>query len=317
MTLLLAIALLQDVRALEKELRDMGAKAVVEPDGRLTSISLYMKVDAHAKDYKLNSKVGDEWVSKLAGLPDLRSLDLENTELRGPGLKAVGTLKTLERLNLTLCPVDDAHFDALAGLTRVTSLGLASTKVRGEGLRHLTAWTALANLNCHNAPIDDPGLAAIGRLSSLTRLEIVHTRFSDAGAPALAGLLNLERLQLGSRAATGASLAVLASLPKLRELDVHDGMLSLEGWRHAAAIKTLKVLRAYGGQGEGLKELARHPELHTLLLESSGVTDLSVLKTLPKLRTLILKEPKLSKEAVDALRAAAPDLRIEGRNIPE
>jgi len=311
MTMLLAALLAQDVVALAKEIRDMGAKAVVEPDGRLSSISLYMKVDAHAKDYALNAKIGDEWVSKLAGLPDLRSLDLENTDLRGPGLKAVGTLKTLERLNLTLCPVDDVHFDALSGLVRVKSLGLASTKVRGEGLRHLTAWTALENLNCHNAPIDDPGLAAIGRLASLTRLEIVHTRFTDAGAPGLAGLVNLERLQIGSRSATGAALAVLPSLPKLRELDVHDGMLDAEGWRHVAAVKTLKVLRAYGGKGEGLKELARHPELETLLLESSGVTDISVLETLPKLRTLTLKEPKLSKEAVDALRAKKADLRIQ------
>src|SRR5215210_4912136 len=104
MLTLALLALLQDsdrIQALEKELREMGAKAVVESDGRLVSISLYLKVDAHAKDYKLNSRIDDAWVSKLAGLPDLRSLDLENTGLRGPGLRAVGTLKTLEALNLT------------------------------------------------------------------------------------------------------------------------------------------------------------------------------------------------------------------------
>lgn len=307
MLLLLAL-LTQDVDALLKELAAIGAKGVVE-DGRLVSVSLYMKVDAHAKDYKLNDKIGDAWVEKLAGLPHLRSLDLENTDVRGPALKTVGTLKTLESLNLTLCPVSDEHFDRLGALTNLKVLGLASTKVDGTGARHLGA--RLENLNCHNCPISDAGLEAIGKLASLTRLEIVHTRFTDAGAPALKGLVNLERLQLGSRGATGASLAVVAVLPKLRELDVHDGLLSVEGFKHVARAKGLRVLRAYGGK-DGLGELAGHPELETLVLESNGITDasLAALKTLPRLRKLTIREPKVSPAGLDALRAALPDLAI-------
>jgi hypothetical protein len=100
--------------------------------------------------------------------------------------------------------------------------------VDGTGLRHLQGLKLLENLNCHSAPISDAGLEWIGKLASLVRLEIVHTRFTDVGAAHLKGLVKLERLQLGSRGATGASLAALAALPRLRELDVHDGLTTLD-----------------------------------------------------------------------------------------
>jgi hypothetical protein len=329
--MVIAAAVHPHVAALVKELSAAGAKTTLEPGGpawlrealgaasmspfeRLVGLSLYMKVDAHAKDYKLNVEFGDEWLERLKGLPHLRTLDLENTNVRGPGLVFVGKLRTLESLNLTLCPVTDEPLSALGELTRIKVLGMASTRVTGVGFRFLQNLKTLENLNLHNAPVDDAGLEWIGRMSSLIRLEIVHTRLTDAGARSLAGLVNLERLQLGSRKATGASLAALPSCPKLRELDVHDGLLSLEGFRHVAAVKTLKVLRAYGGNAgdQGLQALAGHPELESLLLEGVGITDegLALLSGLPRLRTLVLREPQVTEGAVLRLREKLPALEI-------
>ncbi|RPH38816.1 MAG: hypothetical protein EHM91_13290, partial [Planctomycetota bacterium] len=272
--MLIAAAIHPKVGALVKEMSAAGAKTTLEPGGpawlreaagvaamapfeRLVGLSLYLNVNAHSKDYKLNSKFGDEWLERLSGLPHLRSLDLENTDVRGPGLAFVGNLRTLESLNLTLCPVTDEPLSALGELTRVKVLGLASTRVTGVGFRFLQNLKTLENLNLHNTPVNDAGLEWIGKMSSLVRLEIVHTQFTDAGAGSLAGLVNLERLQLGSRKATGASLAVLRSCPKLREVDVHDGLLSPEGFKHISAVRTLKVLRAYGGNAgdKGLQAL--------------------------------------------------------------
>lgn len=330
--ILRAAALHRRTSALARELAERGARAVVQPGGpawlrervgdgplrlfdRLTEVSLYMRVDAHAEDYKLNAAIRDAWLERLAELPDLRRLDLENTDVRGPGLKAVGTLAGLEALNLTLCPVTDEGFVHLAGLTRLKSLGLASTKATGAGLRHCDGLRALENLNCHNAPVDDAGLACIAGIPSLVRLEIVHTKFTDAGAAALAKLVNLERLQLGSRTATGAALAALAGLPKLAELDLHDGMWSPEGARHAAAaLKTLRVLRAYGGKAgdEGLALLAGHPAIETLRLESTGVTDagLEALAGLPRLKTLQIRESRVTEAGLARLREKAPRLAV-------
>ena len=316
---------------LAKEAADLGGKATWEPGGpawmrelagdpamavfdRLVGVSLSGGVNAHAKDYKLNTRVGDDWTARLAGFPGLRTLNLENTDLRGPGLRPVGTLVSLESLNLTLCPVTDEPLGALFKLERLKVLGLASTKVTGTGMKELQDLRKLENLNFHSCPVTDAGLEWIGKLSSLVRLEIVHTQFTDAGTPSLAPLVNLERLQLGSRKATGAGLAVLRSLPKLQELDVHDGLLSPEGFGHVAAVPTLKVLRAYGGTGGdgNLKLLAGHPRLETLTLENLGVTDagLGQLAAIPGLRKLVLHEPKVSDAAVARLREAAPALEI-------
>jgi hypothetical protein len=326
-----AAALHPRVEAIVKELSAAGAKTTLETGGpawmreiagggapspfdRLVGLSLYMNVNAHAKDYKLNTTFGDSWLERLKGLPHLRSLNLENTDVKGPGLVFVGTLSTLESLNLTLCPVTDEPLAPIGELTRLKVMGLASTRVTGTGFRSLQNLKSLENLNLHCAPVNDAGLEWIGKMSSLLRLEIVHTQFTDAGAGALAGLVNLERLQLGSRKATGASLAVLPSCPKLREADIHDGLLTLEGFRHVAGVKTLKLLRGYGGNAGdgGLKALAGHPELESLHLEGVGITDegLPHLAALPRLRKVFLREPKVSEQALRQLQEKLPSVEI-------
>ncbi len=317
--------------ALSKEVAALGGLVTVEPGGpawmrtaagdppmrlfdRLVVVGLNDKTNPHFKDYKLNAAVNDAWLERISGLPDLRSLDVANADVRGPGLRHAGTLRSLESINLTLTPITDDALAALADLASLKVLGLASTKVTGTGMRALQGLRRLENLNFHSTPVNDAGLEWIGKMSSLRRLEIVHTQFSDAGTPSLAGLVALERLQLGSRKATGAGLAFLKELPKLRELDVHDGMLSLEGLRHVAGVKTLQVFRAYGGAGgdEGLSLVAELPQLETLILENIGVTDagLAALSKAARLKKLTLHEPKVSEAAVARLRAARPGLEI-------
>jgi hypothetical protein len=319
------------IEALRKDVTELGGIVTLDPGGpawmrsavgdppmrlfdRLVVVSLNDKTNPHFKDYKLNTRVNDGWLERLAGLPDLRSLDVANADVRGPGLSHAGTLRSLESINLTLTPITDEALPALADLTALKVLGLASTKVTGTGMRSLQGLRRLENLNFHSTPVNDAGLEWIGTLSSLRRLEIVHTQFTDAGTPRLSGLVNLERLQLGSRKATGAGLAFLKDLPRLRELDVHDGMLSLEGLRHVAGVKTLQVLRAYGGAGgdEGLSLVAELPQLETLILENIGVTDagLAALSKAAGLRKLTLHEPKVTEGAVAGLRASRPGLEI-------
>jgi hypothetical protein len=290
--LVAASALHARVAAIVRDVEAIGGKTTLEAGGpawlrnavgtdamklfdRLVAVSLYLNVNAHAKDYKLNTKIGDDWVDRLAGLPHLQNLNLENTNVKGPGMRVVGTLKTLEAINLTLCPVTDEPLTALAELTMLKTLGLASTQITGTAMKSLQELKKLENLNLHFTPVNDAGLEGIGTLASLTRLEIVHTQFTDAGAKALAGLVNLERLQLGSRKATGASLAALKGLPRLRELDVHDNMMTLEGFRHVGALEQLRVLRVYGGGAgdEGLRSIAGLKELEGLVCEGVGITD--------------------------------------------
>jgi hypothetical protein len=91
-------------------------------------------------------------------------------------------------------------------------------------------------------------------------------------------------------------------------------MLSAEGFRHVGALKTLRVLRAYGGPGgaEGLPFVAVLPDLETLILDHTGVTDASLesLSGARRLRRLEVREPKVTEDGLAKLRGARPTLEI-------
>jgi hypothetical protein len=294
-------------------LRDLVGDDAVRVLDRLTAIDVYDRQNPHDKTYRRNETLVDDWLENLAGLPDLVALDLANTNVKGPGLKVVGTLRSLERLNLTLTLVTDPYLENLSGLTKLRILSMASSKSTGEGFRFLGGIPHLENANFHTTPANDAGLAGIAHVTSLERLEIVHTKFTDAGTPALAKLVNLERLQLGSRDATGATVAHLTGLKKLRELDLHDGQASIEGVRHAGKIASLRVLRIFGViKDEGAQHLANLKNLELLVAPGTGITDagLEHLAALKNLKRIEINGCKVSDAAVARLKASIPGVDV-------
>lgn len=280
---------------------------------RLTGISLYDGGNPHDKSYKRNESLNDDWLANVVDLPDLTSLDLANTSVKGPGLKLVASLKNLETLNLTLTPVTDQYLEPLKVLTKLKILGLASAQCTGDGYRFFDDLKQLENANFHFTPVNDAGLEGISHVPSLIRLEIVHTHFTNAGTPVLAKLVNLERLQIGSREATGAAVGPLVALKKLRELDLHDGQATVEGLMFAAQIPSLAVLRVYGSvKDEGAEQMARLTNLEALIIPNSGLTDagLEHLAKLAKLKTLDIKGCKVTEAGIAKLKQAIPGLEV-------
>ena len=295
-------------------LRDIVGDEAMRVFDRLTGVDLNDRQSPHDKTYKRNENLNDEWLGILKDLPDLTSLDIANTGMKGTGLEVVGTLKNLESLNLTLTPITDQYLEPLKSLTKLRILGLASAQCNGEGFRFFGNLKQLENANFHYTPVNDAGLAGISNVPSLTRLEIVHTHFTDAGAPALAALVNMERLQIGSLKATGAAIAQLSAMTKLRELDLHDGQANLEGVTHASKIATLRVLRVYGTiKDAGAEQIAKLKNLELLILASnSEITDagLAHLAALSQLKKLDIKGCKVSDGAVDKLKQGIPGLEV-------
>ena len=190
-------------------LRDVAGDDAMPLFDRLTAIDLNDKGNPHDPTYQRNTTLSDGWLTNLVNLPDLAYLDLSNSNIAGPGLKHVGALKSLERLNLTLTLITDPWLEQLGGLTNLRVISLASAKSSGAGYKFLGNLKRLESANFHTAPVDDAGIAGISKVPSHERLELVHTHFTDAGALPLAKLVNLERLQLGSRKATGAAVKPL------------------------------------------------------------------------------------------------------------
>jgi Leucine-rich repeat (LRR) protein len=295
-------------------LRDVVGDESMHLFDRLVTVDLNERRNPHDKTYKLNAAIADEWLARLDGLTDIKRLDIASADIKGPGLRHVGTLTNLESINLTLTPVTDEYLEPLGNLTKLKVLGLASAGCNGTGCKYLTKLTQLENLNFHHTTVNDEGLAEISKLTSLTRLEIVHCFFTDAGAEHLAKLKNLQRLQLGSTKATGAAVAPLKGLPNLRELDIHDLKDASVAIRNAANIATLKVLRVYVApvkdadvaQIAGLANL-EELTLSGLQLTPTGLEPLSGLKSLKKLS---LGNGKVPAEAIAKLKAALPDLTV-------
>ncbi len=294
-------------------LRDIVGDDDMHVFDRLTGIDINDRQSPHDKTYKRNDNITDDWLSLLKFTPDLTTLDIANTGIKGPGLKEVGKLKNLETLNLTLTAITDEYLEPLQDLTNLRVLGLASAQCSGEGFRFFDKLKQLENANFHFTPVNDAGLAGISHVPSLTRLEIVHTHFTDAGTPALAKLVNMERLQIGSREATGAALVPLRAMKKLRELDLHDGQATVEGLKNVAGLPSLTVLRVYGPiKDEGAEVLGGMKNLETLIVPSTGITDagLKYFATLTSLKKLEIKGCKVTAEGVAELVKAVPGLEV-------
>lgn len=259
-----------------------------------------------------NERITDEWLERIADLPDLRNLDISITVVKGPGLKHVGTCKNLETLNITLTLITDDQVGQLRGLGKLRIISFASTKCTGEGLKGLKL-PQLENLNFHYTPVNDEGLKHIGDLTSLERLEIVHTHFTDEGAKHLDKLTNMKRIQIGSREATGAAVAPLRAMKQLRELDLHDGQATTEGVKYASEIPSLTVLRVYGPvKDEGMQHIGKLVNLEMLIVQSAQITDagLAPIAGLKKLKRLEIQGNKITDAGVAKLKESLPDLEV-------
>ena len=106
----------------EKALEALGAKIVRDdnaPGKPITQVQLANATDANLKE--------------VAGLKNLRSLDLAGTKVTDAGLKELAGLKSLSSLNLVGTPVTDAGLKELAALKNLHILNVNETQVTDAG----------------------------------------------------------------------------------------------------------------------------------------------------------------------------------------
>ncbi len=135
----------------------------------------------------------------------LTQLDLSNTQLASPGLRALlasPALTGLTRLDLSSNYIGAAGATALAGAEprRLTWLHLGLTNLRAEGARALAESNSLARLrvlwlNSNN--LDDEGVAALAGSPNLPHLRELHLdgNVESAGAQALIEAPQLARVR--------------------------------------------------------------------------------------------------------------------------
>ena len=135
-------------------------------------------------------------------------------------LARLAGLRQLKLLDLRENPIGDAGLEHLAKLTQLEWLILDRTQITSAGLAHLARLPRLRRLSLADCEIDDAGLESLAKLASLEFLDLSRTQITDAGLAQVAKLARLKSLWLDETAISDAGLAKLAALANLTELGV-------------------------------------------------------------------------------------------------
>ncbi len=241
--------------------------------------------------YTGGAKPGDACTQYIAHLSGLRVLDLSQTNVTGVGMKRIDGLQHLRRLTAP-DRMDDAGLAHVAKLPGLTGLYLRESRVTNAGLRHLAPLHSLEELALGGGRITDAGLAHLAPLPRLRYLLLQGDGFSDR---AFVHLKNVPGLRIGHFGhlpqITDAGLAHLANCSQMQDLSFHwSENITNEGIRHLARLPNLRSLdvRRSRVTDEGLAHLRGVKTLESLELPDEGISDrgLAYLSELPRLHKL-------------------------------
>ncbi len=256
-------------------------------------------------------KPSDQCMEHIAHLTGLKHLGLDRTDVTDKGFKYIGSLSSLEYLDLPY-RVTDAGMAYVAELPLLKRLyfGELGSQVTDAGLHHLAKLTALEELALWGERMGDAGLVHLRGLPRLKYLFLRGPHFTDAGCVHLKDISSLRMLSYheGVARITDAGLVHIADIPNLESLCLH-GMKHItdEGIAHLAKMRSLKKLEIGSSQvtDRGLGYLSQIKTLERLELpqEQRGITDsgLAYLGQLPNLRQLHVSrlhynDPKMNTE---------------------
>lgn len=190
-------------------------------------------------------KISDAGVANLPELPQLRRLNLADTQVTGGCLEAVRGCASLRRLNLERTKVRDEHLAHLSELSALRDLDLTRTEVTSEGSIHLSRLhleslslsecagadgsslivlpgERLLALGLRRTDTTDVCLHFVGGFTALYVLDLSGTKISDAGLAPLSALQGLGHLNLSENAIGAEGLAALGELPELSDLSLAE-----------------------------------------------------------------------------------------------
>ena len=133
-----AVRLIEQLGGMYKRDDTMGGKPI-------TSVSLWSR------------QVTDTGLKELAGLKQLRDLDIGETKVSDLGLKELAGLLQLRTLKLNATKVTDVGLNELTGLMNLYKLRLDKTHVTDTGLKELASLKNLRDLNLSDTRVTGTG----------------------------------------------------------------------------------------------------------------------------------------------------------------
>jgi HEAT repeat protein len=245
----------------------------------------------------------DVRMSRRHGMPSSYPTGERGYGVTDRDLARLAGLHNLRLLDLSESPVGDAALEQIAGFEQLEWLILCDTQITSAGLAHLARLTRLRSLSLGGCEITDQGLDQLQHLPALEALDLRKTPVTDAGMRSLADCKQLKSIWLDETQVTDAGLAHLAALPSLEDVGFFAKQFTLQG---LAQIKGLAIARPRPEtvSDDELALLAEMPRLRTLILSRSGVTDagLAHIGKLTQLESLWLDETAITDAGLPQLR---------------
>ncbi len=223
--------------------------------------------------------LADPDVASLESLTKLKDLSIGGSDVGEGGLAAIGKLKHLERLNVSVS--GPSSLNHLSGLSNLQYLQVGSwTGETGaaqadELTLDLSGLKKLKDLNL-NLPLHDDDLAFLSNLRSLGNL-MIQTMIPLSGESLrhVSDLPRLNRLFIGGLSGcTGDDLSRLASLANVRDLtlvgEISDSALS--GLSGPAGLQSLTVRTSGPIRDQTIADLKQHmPTIEYIRIEEPMV----------------------------------------------
>jgi Leucine-rich repeat (LRR) protein len=230
----------------------------------------------------------------LDGYPSLKRLRIgsvkQSSDTSIASLHHLGTVKSLEYLDLTGCGLNDDAVEFLKDLPNLETLILKDNAFSARVLGFLPDAKKLKELDISENEISAP-IEGIARLSSLRRLDLSwNFGIVDSELESLRPLTALEELNLKRTSITGSGLQYV---PNLKSLDASFAALTDEGITGLKGLQKLEKVLIDGNHG----------------LTDTGV---AILGSLPKLTTLRAHGLKATG---DCLRQFLPDSELAELSI--
>jgi hypothetical protein len=132
-----------------------------------------------------NKTVTDDDLALLSDMPDLKVLNLDETNITDDGLAYVKKLKKLEFLFLRRTSIGDRGLEQIKDITTLQLLVLSDTKVTDEGTKYLQNLNLKSGLDLANTDVSDKSLQYFSKLKNLRNLSLADTNVTETGAEEL------------------------------------------------------------------------------------------------------------------------------------
>ena len=220
----------EDLRNLVARLTSLGARAVWDGDGLVSSIAMF------------GEQVTDRDLADLRQIPGLQQVNLTKTGISDAGMFHISKLESVEVLLLGGADVSDEGIELLGQLSNLKQLNLTMTGVSDRSMSILKQMTQLEFLWLEGTDVSDDGVGSIAEIKSLQLLDLCRSTITDTGLAHLGSLPDLEELNLsGCQELTSAGLVGLSGSQKLEWLGLDSTCIDDEGIRHVADLP-LQVL---------------------------------------------------------------------------